>query len=477
MDAQAMAKIPRALHGLQLKVEPRLRSRYCQLTMSHLSHAHRVAAGLRLPASLKRPFAATQAAWRFYNNPRLTLEELADPLLQCAREDVPELCDRWMLVAMDWCNLHLNDHDSKADRIELANSSDLGYELLSALAISDRSGAAIAPLCLEMRAADGVHSTRLAKPFAAISVLDSLEPVMRHVQQQKLPRTPVFIIDAEADSVGHYRRWDAEGFRFLIRADAQRLVLYEGKQQRLEEVARGLLAAGRLLRTIEVEFKGTPAVQYVAQTTVVLHRPARMHRVDAKTGKAKHKQVVGVALPLRLIVSEIRDREGKLLSRWLLLSNLAEEVAAATIALWYYWRWRIESYHKLLKGAGQEVECWQQETARAMARRLLVAAMAGVVVWRLARDQSAEGEEMREVLVRLSGRQMKRGKGARPFTEPALLAGLGVLVPMLSLLSKYSVEKLRELTEAVIPGLLRASLAEPGRPTNAPQAGSNKRVV
>ena len=45
--------------------------------------------------------------------------------------------------------------------------------------------------------------------------------------------------------------------------------------------------------------------------------------------------------------------------------------------------------------------------------------MAGVVVWRLARDQRPQAAEMRDVLVRLSGRQMKRGKQARSFTEPA----------------------------------------------------------
>ena len=57
-------------------------------------------------------------------------------------------------------------------------------------------------------------------------------------------------------------------------------------------------------------------------------------------------------------------------------------VAAQTIAQWYYWRWRIENYFKLLKSAGQHLEEWQQTTAKAIASRLLVAATACVVVWR-----------------------------------------------------------------------------------------------
>jgi hypothetical protein len=193
---------------------------------------------------------------------------------------------------------------------------------------------------------------------------------------------------------------------------------------------------------------------------VVLHRPARTHRVDPATGKARHRNVAGRPLALRLVVSEVRDDRGEVLARWLLLTNLPAEgegaVPAATVALWYYWRWRIESYHKLLKGAGQQAECWQQETAAALARRLAVASMAAVVVWKLARDAAPEAAEFRGLLVRLSGRQMRRGDGARGFTEPAMLAGLGVLLPMLELLRTHDADHLRRIADHALPGLLRA---------------------
>jgi hypothetical protein len=144
-----------------------------------------------------------------------------------------------------------------------------------------------------------------------------------------------------------------------------------------------------------------------------------------------------------------------------LLTNLPDSVTAATVALWYYWRWRIESYHKLLKGAGQHIECWQQESAETLSRRLLVAAMSMVIVYRLAREDSPAAAGMRELLVRLSGRQMKRGKNARPFTEPALLAGLSVLLPMLDLLRQYSANELRRLAEETFQGLLSPPSTEP----------------
>jgi len=418
-----------------------------------------VAAGLHADPSLNRSFAATQAAWRFYGNDAVTLPQLAGPLIECAGLDVPGACDERTLVVLDWSNLHYCDHDAKADRIELAHARDLGYELLTALAVSDRDGAPIAPLCLDLRAAGGVHSTRADAPLKVKSALDGLAPVMEHVAAMALPwgRKPLFVIDREADSVGHYRTWNRAGREYLVRADDERLVLHEGEERRLDQVARLLRRREAFAQARPVEFKGRPAEQFIAEATVVLHRPARTHRVNKRTGEAKHKNIAGEPLPLRLIVSEVRDELGKVLARWLLLTNLPASVPAATVALWYYWRWRIESYHKLLKGAGQEIQCWQQETPEALAKRLSVAAMACVIVWRLAHDERPEAAELRDVLVRLSGRQMKRGKKVRGFTEPALLAGLGVLIPMLLLLQQYDLDDLRRLATAVLPNLLPAS--------------------
>lgn len=418
-----------------------------------------MAAGLHTLPALVKPFAATQAAWRFYNNPEVALPQLAGPLIDFARQEVPTVCHTWMVTVLDWCNLHYAHHGSKSGRVELARSEDLGYELLTALGLSDRDGSPIAPLCLELRAQDGVHGTRDHSPLPAMSALDGLEPVMEQVQKLQLGKRPVFIIDREADSVWHYRQWSGRGWHYVIRANEARWVLAAGGECRLSQVAARLKDQGALREVRRVEYQDQPARQFVAQTVVVLHRPARQHRVDRHSGKSRHVDIPGVALELRLVVSEIRDEHGKVLARWLLLTNLPAELSAATVALWYYWRWRIESYHKLLKGAGQQIECWQQQTPQALARRLLVAAMASVVVWHLARDARPQAAQVREVLVSLSGRQMKRGKSARGFTEPALLAGLGVLIPMLLLLEQYDVQELRRMAGQALPGIFPISQA------------------
>ena len=79
-------------------------------------------------------------------------------------------------------------------------------------------------------------------------------------------------------------------------------------------------------------------------------------------------------------------------------------VSSERLALWYYWRWRIESYFKLLKSGGHRLEHWQHESALAILKRLLIAAMACSTAWRLQASQDSESEELKEVFGRVQTR-------------------------------------------------------------------------
>ncbi|HEY3320666.1 MAG TPA: transposase [Planctomycetota bacterium] len=441
---------------VKIRLSKKLRRRYGRLLAAHLSKADRLAAGLRALPSAAKPFAAAQAAWRFYDNEAVSLPVLAEPLIDAARLAVRQECRDYALVALDWSLLHFNHHPSKVDRVELAHRQDVGYKLLTALAISDVDGRPLAPVCLELEAADGLHTTREKEPQKTLSPLDGLTPVLAYVSGLKLGRPTVAIIDREADSIQHLRAWAADRQLFIVRANDSPRVRHDGRVQPLREVARQV----PLARTQEVRHKGVLATQFVGETHVVIERPARTHRV--RDGQKQHHNIAGPPLALRLIVSEIRDAHGTVLARWLLLSNLPMDIPAESIALWYYWRWDIESYHKLLKQAGQHLESWQQDDAEQLARRLAVAAMAIVLVWRLAGDARPEAAEMRQILVSLSGRQIKRGRGHPAFTKPALLAGLGILLPMLHLLEQYSPEELKRLARQVVPGTWQLSGCETG---------------
>jgi hypothetical protein len=165
-------------------------------------------------------------------------------------------------------------------------------------------------------------------------------------------------------------------------------------------------------------------------------RPARPSQK-----KGKKPPVPGEAVEANLTVSRVMSEDGEVLAEWLLLSNI-KDVDAATLALWYYWRWQIECFFKLLKSAGHHLESWQQESALAIAKRLLVTSMACVTVWEIAADKSLEAAELRAFLIKLSGRQMRHKV---EFTNPALLAGLWVFLSMLEIMENYSKEELDNL--------------------------------
>ena len=103
-----------------------------------------------------------------------------------------------------------------------------------------------------------------------------------------------------------------------------------------------------------------------------------------------------------------------------------------------------------MKSAGLEVEEWGQETAAAITRRLLVGCMACVTVWRLRADDTPAARTCRAFLVRLSGRQLKRGTTD---TAPALLAGLFVFLTMLDTLDEYTPDELRAFARIAVPHL------------------------
>ena len=80
--------------------------------------------------------------------------------------------------------------------------------------------------------------------------------------------------------------------------------------------------------------------------------------------------------------------------------------------------------------------------------------MACAVVWRLQRSDDEPSETFKAVLVRLSGKRVKRG---HPLSPGILLSGLFVLLRMLDFLNdiNFDTEKINQLKTALdkyIPG-------------------------
>lgn len=432
--------------GFLSRVDPRLERRYWKLVSEHSTALKPSAAGLRALPGSGKAFASTQAMWRFLGNDHMPRSRLVEPLCSYARESLQASQPEFLLVVHDWSPLEFRDHERNHDRVGLCSDWNRGYELLTALAVSAQDGQPIAPVAQALEAADGVHATYSEHLQPALSHLDALRPMMRAAEKVAEGTRCVHVIDREGNAVFYLRKWNKRKRLFLVRSDYNRLVRHEGEERNLRSLAKLLARRGVFRYVRNVRYQGRAATQEVAETVVVLERPA--HQQRPKHGRQPRVKLRGAPLPLRLIVSRVFDKQHRLLAEWYLLTNVPASVDDATVALWYYWRWRIETYFKLLKSAGLQLEDWQQTTAERILRRLLIAAMACVTVWRLADDPSPQAAEARTLLVRLSGRQMKH---KCTFTVPALLAGLWVLLAMLDALEHYSVADLRRAAALCLP--------------------------
>jgi hypothetical protein len=269
---------------------------------------------------------------------------------------------------------------------------------------------------------------------------------MQYVRGLNVGAPIVHVIDREADSVNHWRQWSADGHLAVVRAD-DRKVIHDGSETTLVKVADSLRRGGALKEAGPALYRGRKARLFVAEAEVVLHKPGKRHVGTKK--KKKQIDVPGPPLPLRLIVAEVRDLKGRVLARWLLLTNVPKEMAdAATIALWYYHRWNIESMHKLLKSSGWQLEGWLQRNGERIFKKLLIALGACVSVWALQRRHDEQSKAFQMLLMQLSGRQTKRRK---PVTTSGLLAGLWVLQSAVGPLARHGPEKLNALLENHLP--------------------------
>jgi hypothetical protein len=366
---------------------------------------------------------------------------LIEPMHAAIRQDVADH-PGVLLAIHDWSTLSFGGHPSKTDRVTLTHAHDVGYDLATVLMVRGDDGAPIAPALVSLTTADGVKSTRDDAPPMDIPHIDQALDAMTSVRDLDLRVPVVHVIDREADSVNHWRQWSAAGHLVLVRAD-DRKVLRQEQETSLTAIAAEL-RRDRVLKDVgAARYHGRKARLFVAEAEVVLHRPGK------RNVGLKKVEVPGPPLPLRLIVTEVRDLKGRVLARWLLLTDVPATLAdAATVARWYYFRWRIESLHKLLKSAGWQLEGWLQRNGGRLLIKLLIALGACVSIWALERKHDAESEAFQRLLMQLSGRQTKRD---RAITTSGMLAGLWVLQGALGPLAHHGPDKLNAMLEDHLP--------------------------
>jgi hypothetical protein len=211
-----------------------------------------------------------------------------------------------------------------------------------------------------------------------------------------------------------------------VRGQDHRIVTWESRPLSRQKIGEELHNRGDFQHCGVALYQGRAAQLWVAETEVVLAQPARTMVPYGRGKKKKKKQVSipGPPLTLRLIVVQVRHDDDRILATWHLLSNAPTTwLSAEQLAHCYYWRWRIESYFKLLKSHGQQLEHWHLQS-----------------------DTSPAATQLKDTLIRFSGRQTKRH---RPHTAPALLAGLWPMLTMMEYLEHHDLKDLKQLVRDV----------------------------
>jgi hypothetical protein len=206
------------------------------------------------------------------------------------------------------------------------------------------------------------------------------------LEQQVKGKQPVHIVDREGDAVEWLRACPSS--QWLIRCRKNSTVLFENTRYQVAELAKQLNYS---TQAREVRYQGKIAYQTIGQCRVEVVRAAKPKRKQADSDKYLHDEPFSA----QLVVSRIVNAQGDVLAEWYLLTNVFA-VSAQTIATWYYWRWQIECFFKLLKGQGLQLEDWQQESGLAIAKRLLVATQACVLVWQLQQQDSPQATDSSE---------------------------------------------------------------------------------
>jgi hypothetical protein len=422
------------------------KKRHIILLQSHTNHKQYSTSGLNLLFGKTEGFSQAQAAWRFYNNDNVNIDSLNNPLMDEAFKLIEDGCDEYLLAIHDWSHLDYKNQEKKKECIQTRHSKNqkrysIGYDLQSTLAISDKEGRPIVPLVQNLKTSKHTYSTYKEDIDQNATHLEELQLRARYIRNiQSIKKHIVDIIDREADSIALMRYYSAHHYSFLIRGNDRSKVHYRGEDISQKELARRM-DRGEYVK--KISYKNKEVYIYVNEVDILITRDTYQRTRNAD-GTLKRKRVKGEAIPIRFIVERLIDKEGEVVASWLLLSNVPNSVSSERIALWYYWRWKIESYFKLLKSSGFNLEQWQQKDPLALFKRLLIASYACVLVWKIEQDNTQRMQKIKKILIKLSGRLIERGKAS---TSSALLAGLWNYFSAMDLLEMYELDELLSIRD------------------------------
>jgi hypothetical protein len=317
-------------------------------------------------------WAATKAAYRFWDNPRVEPDAIRAAHRDSTLDRLP--ADGPILAIQDATSLDFTAHPATTGLGYLAHPKHSGLWLHSTLAVSatgvplgliDQKTWTRDPATLGKRAQRNRKETAEKESQRWLDALAATEAA--------LPpgRAVVTVADREADFYDLFAAPRRPGSHLLIRAKPRRRVRHA--ERLLGRAVRATPAAG----TIEVDLpRGDDRPARRATLTI---RFAALEVAPPST-HPRRKELPHLAVTA-ILVEEEGPPAGQEPVRWWLVTTLPiGTLADAERAVrWYTWRWLIERYHFVLK-SGCRVEQLQLETAARLDRAVATYAL---VAWRL----------------------------------------------------------------------------------------------
>jgi hypothetical protein len=169
---------------------------------------------------------------------------------------------------------------------------------------------------------------------------------------------------------------------------------------------------------------------------------------------------------VRVVIVELRGVDHREHHEWVLLTNLPkEDMSAEQVVDAYLMRWRIERFFYLTK-VGLRLEQWRQQTGEAIARRLVLAMLAAMVIYQLL---IAKDDPSVKAIATLGGWLGRKRDHLGPVV---MMRGVLVLITALSAIATHGVDGLLRIAEQAglgfaIPMALRSARAPPTPRRNA----------
>ncbi len=320
--------------------------------------------------------AGTRAAYRFYDNRKMDLEQIQEPHRKAMIKRMAQ--QRVVLAVQDTTEVDLTSHPHTAGVGYLHDLEHSGYLLHTTLMVTPQReplGVMQQQVWVRDPATFGKKKTRKERPTAekeSQKWLTSLQELSEI--QVELPSTLLVSVgDSEADVYAFFAEADRLGQNFLVRAAYDRLVENEDERHLWSHLEQ-LPSAGTLAVPLPRQ-AGRPA------RTATLS--IRFARVSLKVPLREQDRVEQATLTAwALLVREEAPPAGvEELIEWKLLTNIPTDSfeQAQERVEWYSCRWVVEMFHRVLK-SGCRIEERQFDDLENIQRFL---AVDSIVAWRV----------------------------------------------------------------------------------------------